>query len=101
MINKEELIIMRAIALCFKPFLKPEEACIYCNLGRTQFAKKCNEHGVFKNTSGYYKREDLDKMCQDMPSWSNKQQAPDGSETCAVYTTGILYIKDYFFVVFI
>ena len=53
---------MKAIALCFKPFLKPEEACIYCNLGRTQFAKKCDLLGIYKNAAGYYKKEDLDKM---------------------------------------
>lgn len=62
MIKREELIAMRAIALCFKPFLKPEEACIYTNLGRTQFAKKCEEFGLFKNSNGYYKREDIEKM---------------------------------------
>ena len=53
---------MRAISICFKPFLKPEEALIYCNLGHTQFAKKCTENGVYKNENGYYKREDLNKM---------------------------------------
>jgi len=62
MIKREEQIAMRAIAICFKPFLKPEEALIYCNLGRTQFAKKCEECGIYKNPSGYYKREELDKM---------------------------------------
>jgi hypothetical protein len=30
MIKRDELIAMRAIALCYKPFLKPEEALIYC-----------------------------------------------------------------------
>lgn len=62
MIKPDELVIMRAIAICFKPFLKPEEALIYCNLGRTQFAKKCEESGVYKNDNGYYKREEIDKM---------------------------------------
>ena len=62
MIKRDELIAMRAIALCFKPFLKPEEALIYCNLGRTQFAKKCDQYGVHKNEAGYYKREEIDKM---------------------------------------
>ncbi|GAA3934496.1 hypothetical protein GO495_29985 [Chitinophaga oryziterrae] len=62
MIKRDELITMRAIAICFKPFLKPEEALIYCNLGRTQFAKKCEEAGVYKNNNGYYKREEIDKM---------------------------------------
>lgn len=63
MMKQDETVVMRAIALCFKPFLKPEEALIYCNLGRTQFAKKSQENGIFKNESGYYKREDLDVMC--------------------------------------
>lgn len=60
--ENEERIIMKAIALCFKPFLKPEEAQIYCNLGRTQLAKRCEQFLVFKNESGYYKKEDLDRM---------------------------------------
>ena len=62
MIKRDELIAMRAIAICFKPFLKPEEALIYCNLGRTQFAKNCEQFGIYKNNAGYYKREELDKM---------------------------------------
>ena len=62
MIKHDELIIMRAIAICFKPFLKPEEALIYCNLGRTQFAKKCEEARMYKNDNGYYKREEIDRM---------------------------------------
>jgi hypothetical protein len=53
---------MRAVAICYKPYLKPEEALIYCNLGRTQFAKKCTEFGILKNNSGYYKRDDLNVM---------------------------------------
>ncbi len=63
MMRHEEIVVMRAIAICYKPYLKPEEALIYCNLGRTQFAKKCEEFGVFKNNSGYYKKEDLDLIC--------------------------------------
>ena len=62
MIKRDELLVMKAIALCFKPYLKPEEALIYCNIGRTQFAKNCEAHGVYKNKSGYYKKEDLDSM---------------------------------------
>lgn len=62
MIKHDELIAMRAIAICFKPYLKPEEALIYTDLGRTQFAKKCDECGVYKNNMGYYKREDIDRM---------------------------------------
>jgi hypothetical protein len=68
MIKHDELVVMRAIALCFKPYLKPEEALIYCNLGRTQFAKNCEEFGIYKNNSGYYKKEDLDKMLSGQPS---------------------------------
>ena len=62
MIKQQELVTMRAIAICFKPYLKPEEALIFCNLGRTQFAKKCEEFGLFKKENGYYKREDVEKM---------------------------------------
>ncbi|WP_346239006.1 hypothetical protein ABDK00_009760 [Niabella insulamsoli] len=64
MIKKDDLITMRAISICFKPFLKPEEALIYCNLGRTQFAKKCEEHLIFKTQSGYFRKDDLDKMLE-------------------------------------
>lgn len=62
MIRKQDILVMKAVALCFKPFLKPEEALIYCNLARTQFAKKCEEFGVYKNNGGYFKKEDLDRM---------------------------------------
>lgn len=64
MIKEEELAIMRAVALCYKPYLKPEEALIYCDLGRTQFAKKCEEYFISKSSGGYYKREELDKMME-------------------------------------
>lgn len=59
---------MKAIAICFKPYLKPEEAMIYCNLGRTQLTKKCEEYGIFKNSNGYYKREELDLIFSGAPS---------------------------------
>jgi len=62
MIRRSDQIVMKAVALCFKPYLKPEEALIFCDLGRTQFAKKCQEFGVYKSNSGYYKREDLERM---------------------------------------
>lgn len=62
MIRKQDIIVMKAVALCFKPYLKPEEAHIYCDLGRTQFAKKCEEYCVCKSSSGYFKKEDLDRM---------------------------------------
>jgi hypothetical protein len=62
MMKCDETVVMRAIAICFKPYLKPEEALIYCNLGRTQFSKKTEAFGIFKSASGYFKKEDLDKM---------------------------------------
>jgi hypothetical protein len=62
MIKHDELVVMRAIALCFKPYLKPEEAAIYCNLGRTQMAKRFDEFGIYKNSQGYFKKEDIDRM---------------------------------------
>lgn len=60
--KREEIAVLKAVAICYKPYLKPEEAMIYCNLGHTQLAKKLGELGIFKNSSGYYKREDLDFM---------------------------------------
>jgi hypothetical protein len=62
MMKRNDLAVMKAIAICHKPYLKPEEAMVYCNLGRTQLAKKCDGFGVFKNSSGYYKRDELDLM---------------------------------------
>jgi hypothetical protein len=75
MMKREERIVMRAIALCFKPFLKPEEALIYCNLERTQFAKKCEEYSIYKNNSGYFVREDLDRMLSGATSVTEKAAA--------------------------
>lgn len=66
--TREELITMKAIALCFKPFLKPEEAQIYTNLGRTQLLKKCEEYGVVKNDGGYYEREALNQIMSGAPT---------------------------------
>lgn len=57
-----KLCFLKAVALCFKPWLKPDEAMIYCNLNRTQFLKRCAGFGIQKNKSGYYDREQLDKM---------------------------------------
>lgn len=64
----DNITVMKAISICFKPYLKPEEAMIYCNLGRTQLTKKCDEYGVYKNLNGYYKREDLDLILSGAPS---------------------------------
>ncbi|GEP97762.1 hypothetical protein [Chitinophaga cymbidii] len=60
--KRDEIAVMKAVALCYKPFLKPAEAMIYCNLEHTQLAKKLQEYGIYKSVSGYYKREDLDLM---------------------------------------
>jgi uncharacterized radical SAM superfamily Fe-S cluster-containing enzyme len=68
MINTKESIVMRAVAICYKPYLKPEEAMIYCNLGRTQLTKKCEEYGIFKNSNGYYKKDDLDLILSGAPT---------------------------------
>ena len=72
MVKRDERAIIKAIAICYKPFLKPEEAMIYCNLGRTQLAKKCEDYGVYKNASGYFKKEDLDRMLSGAPSLIEK-----------------------------
>lgn len=68
MLKYDNITVMKAISICFKPYLKPEEAMIYCNLGRTQLTKKCEEYGIFKNASGYYKREELDQLLSGAPS---------------------------------
>ena len=60
--KSEEIAIIKGITICYKPYLKPEEAKLYCNLEYTQLNKKLKEFGIFKTESGYYKREDLDLM---------------------------------------
>lgn len=60
----EVSIIMKAIALCFKPYLKPEEAMIYTDLGRTQLLKRLDEFGIQKSSTGYLRREDLHIMME-------------------------------------
>lgn len=61
-LKKSQIEALKAIALCFKPYLKPEEAMVYCNLAHTQLAKRLQEFGVYKNASGYYSRQELDIM---------------------------------------
>ena len=68
MSKETESIIMKSIAICFKPFLKPEEAMIYCNLGNTQLNKRCAEFGIYKTPTGYYKRDDLDLILAGGPT---------------------------------
>lgn len=64
----EEKIIMKAIALCFIEWLKPEEASIYTNLGRTALAKRCNEYGIKTNRNGYYSKMELDLIVSGAPT---------------------------------
>lgn len=71
--SNNEIIQMKAIAICFKPFLKPEEALIYTNLGRTALARKCEEYGVYKSASGYFSKEDLDRMLAGKTSPANQK----------------------------
>lgn len=52
----------KAIRPTIGPYLKPEEALIYCNLKWSKFTKKCEEFGIYMNPSGFFKREDLDRM---------------------------------------
>ena len=79
MVKSNGLIVMRAVAICFKPYLKPEEALVYCNLGRTQFAKKCEEFGIYKNNSGYFKREELNTMLSGgLPLWGRNADGKKG-----------------------
>lgn len=66
--KRDDLAVMKAVAICYKPYLKPEEAEIYCNLKHTQLAKRLGEHGIYKSSTGYYKREDLDLMMAGGPS---------------------------------
>ncbi|MBN8837145.1 MAG: hypothetical protein J0I09_07800 [Sphingobacteriia bacterium] len=68
MMRREELAVMKAVALCFKPYLKPSEAMIYCNLEHSHFARKCEQYGIYKNANGYFKREDLDLILSAAPT---------------------------------
>jgi hypothetical protein len=68
MMKKYDVAVMKAVSICFKQYLKPEEAMIYCDLGRTQLSKKCSQYGIYKNKSGYYKREDLDLIISGAPN---------------------------------
>jgi hypothetical protein len=56
------MIKREAVTICYKDYLKPEEALIYTNLGRTRFAEKCAEYSIEKTPAGYYNREDLIRM---------------------------------------
>jgi hypothetical protein len=68
MMKYDDKTVMKAIAICFKPYLKPEEAMIYMNLGSTAFARKCEQYGVFKNASGYFDKKDLDLILSGGPT---------------------------------
>ncbi len=75
--KQNDLAIMKAVAICYKPFLKPEEARLYCNLGYTQLSKKLAEFGIHKNASGYYSKEDLDRMMRGDQLTLNKIKRPN------------------------
>ena len=60
--KEEDILILKAIALCHKPYLKPWEAMIYCNLKHSQMARRLEDFGIYKTATGYYRREDLDLM---------------------------------------
>lgn len=66
--KKDEKLAIKAITICFKPYLKPEEAYIYTNLEHSRFAQKTQEFGIFKNAAGYFKRDELDQMMSGAPS---------------------------------
>jgi len=68
----QDLAPMKAVALCLKSHLKPEEAMIYTNLGRTRLAMKCEEYGIYKNANGYYARADLDLILAGAPPKINE-----------------------------
>jgi hypothetical protein len=50
--------------ICYKPFLKPVEAMLYCHLGHSQLTKRLTEYGIHKTATGYYRREELDRMME-------------------------------------
>lgn len=55
---------MIAVAICYKPYLKPREAEIYCSLSRTQLLQNLADAGVEKTSTGYYRKADLDRMME-------------------------------------
>lgn len=83
--KREDILAMKAIAICFKPYLKPAEAMIYCGLEHTALAERMNACGLYKSASGYYARADLDVMMSGMqgrpPSGSQKDTAPKGGRS--------------------
>jgi hypothetical protein len=64
----DDTIVLKAIAICFKEWLKPEEAHIYTNLGRSGLAKRCQEYGIKPNRNGYYSKKDLDMILSGAPT---------------------------------
>lgn len=48
--------------VCFKTWLKPQEAMWYCSLERSQFLIRCETFGTQKSSAGYYNRLELDQM---------------------------------------
>jgi hypothetical protein len=54
---------MKAIAICYKPYLKPEEAMIYCNLGRTTLQKNASNTASLKTLMDILKEKILIFFC--------------------------------------
>ncbi len=57
MMKYNDSAVIKAVAICFKPYLKPEEAMVYCNLGRTQLTKNVKSTGFLRITMGTTKRK--------------------------------------------
>jgi hypothetical protein len=60
--KRDDLAVMKAVALCYKPYLRPREAQLYCGLEHSQLTKRMDDMGLYKTAAGYYRREDLDLM---------------------------------------
>jgi hypothetical protein len=57
-----EQLFVKSIMICFKTWLKPQEAMLYCALERSQFLIRCEAFGTQKSSAGYYNRLELDQM---------------------------------------
>ena len=70
--RRNDVAVMKAVVICYKPFLKPEEAMLYCDLEHSQLAKRVKEWGIIKSATGYYKRDDLDRMMAGINELANR-----------------------------
>jgi hypothetical protein len=74
MMKKEELVAMRAIALCHKPYLKPEEAMIYCNLGRTSSPRNVRNSASTRTMAAILKGSNSTSCCRALLQLSIKRR---------------------------